>query len=232
MGAIPGVADLLAKAPLFGALDPEVLARVALEMRERNFEPGHLIFARGDPGHSIYLVADGRVRLSINSADGRALAFAHACSGDIFGEIAALDGGPRSADATALTAVRVLVLSQASLKQLMAGNPLIAEAMIAFLCKRMRVTSDKFEDVAFNPIEQRLARFLLHVVKMRQQLDSAAHGAFEIGMSQSELALLIGTSRQTVNSALTALEKCGAVKRCGALLEYDLERLTRAAALE
>ena len=73
-------------------------------------DAGEMLFARGDPGNEIYLVVEGRIRISVLSSDGRELSFAHAVPGDVFGEIAALDGSPRSADATAITSVRLKTL--------------------------------------------------------------------------------------------------------------------------
>ena len=220
------VVDLLGKTALFAALSPDDLSQVALELHERTFQAGQLIFARGDPGRDIYLVLDGRVRLSIMSADGRALAFSHASKGQVFGEIAALDGGLRTADATALSPVRAMVLSRASLLRLIKAKPMVAAAAIEFLCNKLRVTSEQLEEVALNPIEVRLARFLLHTLRMKHQLAAVAPVSVDIGMSQGELALLIGTSRQSVNAGLTTLERSGAVTRAGTHLECNVERLT------
>ncbi len=232
MTAATDIADLLGRTPLFEALAADDRARIAREMHGRDFEAGQIVFSRGDPGHEIYLIVEGRVRLSVLAGDGRALAFNHARAGEIFGEIAVLDGGRRSADATALTPVRAATLSQTALQRMMAGNPRIAEAAIVVLCQRLRATSEQIEDVVLMPIEARLARFLSHTIRLHEQLGIARSQTLDLGMSQSELALLLGASRQSVNGALTALEKSGAVTRVGSLLEYDIERLKLAAATE
>lgn len=232
MIAAPDVVKMLANTVLFGGVSTAGLAQVAQEFHGRTFEPGQLIFGRGDPGHEIYIVIDGRVRLSILSVEGRSLAFSHATVGDIFGEIAALDGGVRTADATAISKVRAIVLGRASLKRLIVTEPEVATAAITFLCNRLRVTSEQLEQVALSPIEIRTARFLLHTLRLQRSPDGDTTVAIDIGMSQSELALLIGTSRQSVNTVLTAMERNGVFKRVGAQLECNVERLTALAGIE
>ena len=96
------IAQMLGTAKLFGKLDEASRLDIARQMREASFSAGQSIFARGDAGTEVYLVLDGRVRLSVLSSEGRELSFTHAARGDVFGEIAALDGGVRTADATAV----------------------------------------------------------------------------------------------------------------------------------
>ena len=108
---------LLGRADLFRSLSEAERGALAAQMRETTYASGQLIFARGDPGEEMHLVVDGRVRLSVLSADGRVLSFGHAGRGDIFGEIATLDGQARTADATALTRVTTATLSRSSLNR-------------------------------------------------------------------------------------------------------------------
>jgi CRP/FNR family transcriptional regulator, cyclic AMP receptor protein len=230
--AVTDIIASLGKTALFKALDADGLARVAKLMHARTFRKGELIFSRGDPGDAIYLVVAGRVRLSVLSLDGRAFSFNHARAGAIFGEIAALDGGVRTADATALTAVRTLTLTQDALKRELQTNLSLAHAAIVFLCQRLRSTSEQIEEVVLSPIEVRLARFLLHDIQLRQQLGDANPTVVDLGMPQGEIALLIGASRQSVNTALTALEKSGAFKRVGSRYDCNIKRLTKAATYE
>ncbi|MCK5550068.1 MAG: cyclic nucleotide-binding domain-containing protein, partial [Hyphomicrobiaceae bacterium] len=102
------IVELLGNTQLFGSLEETDQRAVADEMREVSFAANQVIFARGDAGREIYLVVSGRVRLSVLSAEGRELSFAHAEPGAIFGEIAMLDGGTRTADATAVNKVTAL----------------------------------------------------------------------------------------------------------------------------
>lgn len=211
----------LGKTLLFGSLDEADLAAIASQMREVRYNGGQSIFARGDRGTDIFLVIEGRVRLSILTAEGRELSFNHAVAGEIFGEIAALDGGERSADATALVDTRMMVLAMSTLDKMMVAKPALARAVIGFLCHRLRNVSDHLENVALFPIETRLARFLLHALGPAPSDKPAGSQRLTLGISQSELALLLGASRPKVNAALAMLENEGAVKRTGQDLVCD-----------
>ncbi len=223
------VVETLKKTLLFGRLDEADLAGVASQMREVRFGAGQSIFARGDQGTDVFLVLEGRVRLSILTAEGRELSFNHAVAGEIFGEIAALDGGERSADATALVDTRMMVLAMPALDKMMAAKPALARAVIGFLCHRLRNVSDHLENVALFPIETRLARFLLHALGPAPAGKPAGSQRITLGMSQSELALLLGASRPKVNAALAMLESAGAVQRTGQDLDCDREILSNLA---
>jgi CRP/FNR family transcriptional regulator, cyclic AMP receptor protein len=213
--------EALKQTLLFSRLDPADLAAVASQMREVRYSAGQSIFARGDRGTDIFLVIEGRVRLSILTAEGRELSFNHAITGEIFGEIAALDGGERSADATALVDTRMMVLPMAALDKMMAAKPALANAVIGFLCHRLRNVSDHLENVALFPIETRLARFLLHALGPAPAGKPAESQRLTLGMSQSELALLLGASRPKVNAAIAMLDSAGAVQRAGQDLVCD-----------
>ena len=214
---------------MFGSLAHADRLAVAQQMRKATFRPGQTIFARGDPGADVYLVVEGTVRLSVFSSDGRTLSFKHANAGDIFGEIACLDGGARSADATAITRVQVMALAQARLNGLIETNARVAGATITYLCQRLRDTSEQSEAIALHPIEVRLARFFLSRCKHADADGAATRSSFDLGMSQSELALLVGASRQKVNAALALLDNANAVKRSGNRLVCNVARLQRLA---
>jgi len=211
----------LQKTLLFGGLDAADLGAIAGQVREVGFSAGQSIFSRGDKGTDVYIVVDGRVRLSILTAEGRELSFTHAVAGDIFGEIAALDRGERSADATALIDTRLLSLSVTALDRMMAVRPALAKAVIGFLCHRLRNVSDHLENVALFPIETRLARFLLHALGPANPGATGHSQRLTLGMSQTELAMLLGASRPKVNAALAVLESAGAVTRNGAEMTCD-----------
>jgi CRP/FNR family transcriptional regulator, cyclic AMP receptor protein len=208
-------ADILAKLPLFSALDPAGRAAVALELREANFDAGQVIFARGDAGAELYVVAKGRVRLSVLTADGKELSFAHAEAPSVFGELAVFDGRPRSADATAVNKVQALTLSKAAFGRLLASTPAVAETAIRFLSGRLRDADEQLEAIALHPIEGRLARFFLAAARQKDPAGKAEHVKLALPISQSELALLVGASRPKVNAALALLEAEGAIERKG-----------------
>jgi CRP/FNR family transcriptional regulator, cyclic AMP receptor protein len=232
MIAKTAIVDLLGRTSLFGTLDEAERRAVADEMREVSFDASQVIFARGDQGREIYLVVSGRVRLSVLTAEGRELSFAHAEPGAIFGEIAMLDGGVRSADATAVNKVSALSLSKPAFKRLMETHPLVADAAVRFLCSRIREADQQLEAIALYPIEGRLARFFLAAARAKSPDSSEGRVTIDLPMSQSELALLIGASRPKVNTALSVLEDSGALERSGTRITCDLEELQAIAGAE
>ena len=226
------VAQMLLNTKLFGKLGENSRLDIAKQMRETSFGAGQSIFARGDSGKDVYLVIDGRVRLSVLSSEGRELTFSHAGPGDVFGEIAAIDGGLRTADATAVTPVKAMTLSHTMLIRLLETSPAFASAAAAFLCARIRETDLQFEGVALHRIEVRLARFLLGLLRQRESSGKLAREKVDLGMSQGELALLLGASRPKVNAALTLLEDMGAITRNDTVVDCDLAELRRMAEFE
>jgi CRP/FNR family cyclic AMP-dependent transcriptional regulator len=217
--------DWLGKTSLFGTLDPEERRIVALEMREVQFAAGQIVFGRGDPGREIYFVAEGRVRLSVLTAEGRELSFAHAEPGQIFGEIAVLDGGVRTADATAVSKVVAHSLSKSALMRLVETSTRVREAVIRFLCHRVREADQQLEGIALYPIEARLARFFLAAARQKPEAKSMKCVTLDMAISQSELALLIGASRPKVNAALALLQDSGAIERNDKTLICNIEEL-------
>lgn len=226
------IAELLGKTGLFGALSVPDLETIAGRMRRAQFDPDQMIFSRGDPGREIYLVLEGRIRLSILSSDGRELSFAHAGPGNVFGEIATLDGGERTAGATAITRVQAMALPQRAMLELIENNPKVATAAIRFLCTRLRETDQRLEAIALHRIEVRLARLLLSALRLQSPGAKGEAVPLDLGMSQGELALLIGASRPKVNIALTMLEDMGGIRRAGAKLTCDTSVLENIADME
>lgn len=223
------LADLLARSELFGAVSTIAKTELSEQMREVRFGQGKVIFSRGDPGEHLYIVAQGRVRVTLIASDGRELSFRIVAADQVFGEIAAIDGGRRSADAIALTPVRALSLDGAALKAICARRPEVSHAIILSLCRQVRKTSDQLENVAFYPVQVRLARFLLVSLRGVPRPGPGRRIPLDIGFSQSELAQLLGASRPKVNVALGRLERAGAIRRTSDRLFCDPEALARLA---
>jgi len=226
------VVELLARTPLFGLLDEPDRAAVVARMRRVQFEPNQMIFSRGDPGRDLYLVLEGRIRLSVLTSEGRELSFDHSGPGHIFGEIATLDGGERTAGATAISRVQAMALPQEVMLDLIGRNPKVATAAIRFLCQRLCDTDQRLEAIALHRIEVRLARLMLSFLKLQKVAPKDGKAKLDLGMSQSELGLLIGASRPKVNLAMTALEDMGAITKSGSGYMCDLELLDSVAETE
>jgi CRP-like cAMP-binding protein len=219
-------ADLLARTPLFTGLDEASRKAVAAELREAAYDPGQIIFSRGQPGSEMHIVTKGRVRLSVLTSDGRELSFAHVESPSIFGELAVFDGRPRSADATAVNKVETLMLSKAAFTRLLGTRPSVGEAAVRFLAGRLRDADEQLEAIALHPIEARLARFFLAAVRQKDPAGKAEKVTLALPISQSELALLVGASRPKVNAALQMLESGGAIERRGQQVICEVAALT------
>jgi CRP-like cAMP-binding protein len=224
--------QLLARTSLFGCLPPQEREATARQMHAHTFEQGEAIFARGDKAGEVYIVAEGRVRLSILSAEGRELSFSNIGPGTVFGEIAALDGGTRTADATALSHVKLFSLAKTPMRRLVHTSDAFADAVITLLCGRIREADLQLEAVALHSVETRLARFLLGLLGQHPDLSNGGPRIIELGMSQSELALLLGASRPKVNTALAALEQHGAISRDDTRVTCHQESLKAIAMVE
>jgi CRP/FNR family transcriptional regulator, cyclic AMP receptor protein len=222
------ILDVLAGATLFRTFSPADLAACACQCRETTFAKGELLFTRGDPGAYLAVVVEGQVRLAISTSEGRELSFEIVGPGALFGEIAALDGQPRSADATALAPTKAVLLERADFNRLRSERPGVAEAVISFLCGRLRNVSDRLEGIALYPLEIRLARFLLLAIGDKQA-PAGRRVPLELRYSQGELALLLGASRPKINAALGSLEAVGAIGRTSDRLFCDRTKLSRIA---
>ena len=220
--------SLLSHTSLFGGLASDDLVACAHAFTEKHLDKGQTLFLRGDPGTDLYLVEAGRIRLAISTLNGRRLSFQLATEGDLFGEIGALDGKPRTADATAITESKVLCLERGVFSDLYAARPTFATGVVTFLCRRIRQMTTQFESVALEPLHVRVARFILSALGSH----TAPPGRripLELGFSQSELSQLLGASRPKVNAAMASLEKAGAMTRTLDRLFCDPRKLARIA---
>jgi CRP-like cAMP-binding protein len=218
------IVELLSASELFAALEPGDRAQCAARFREVRLAKGEMLFARGDPGTRLYIVSEGRVRLAVATGEGRELSFQVVGPGDLFGEISVLDGQTRSAEATALVPTVLYSLERNDFGRLRSANAKISDAVIAFLCLRLRNVSDKLEDIALHPLEVRLAKFLLAALRGRPSVPGRRI-PLELQYSQSELALLLGASRPKINMALGSLESAGAIRRTSDRLFCDPSQL-------
>jgi CRP/FNR family cyclic AMP-dependent transcriptional regulator len=184
-----------------GALD--LLAALAIR---RSVGRGARIFAEGDPGDSLLGIIAGQVRISASTPDGREIFLNILEPGDSLGEIAVLDGEPRTATADALTDVELFVIRRPDLLALISREPRLAMHLIALLCRRLRWTSELIEEAAFLPAGARLASRLL---KLGAEHGRPADGGITLHISQAELAAFLNVSRQVVNQQLQAWRRQG-----------------------
>jgi len=165
---------------------------------------GETLFRRGDPGSGMLAILAGEVRIALASATGREQVLRILKPGEVFGEIALLDGRPRTADATALTNGRLLVLERRDLLARMEADASLALRIIGMLCDRLRTTSRQLETLLFHDISARLADTLLHLASGRPTP--------RVDLTQSALGEIVGATRETVNKKLREWEVAGHVE--------------------
>ena len=193
------VRTVLERNLLFRGLLPATLEQIAHLCVRRNYGPEGVIFSQSDPGDALFGVMTGRVRISASSSVGREVFLNIMEPGDCFGEIALLDGQPRTATATAMSASEVFAIPRAQFLSLLTREPLLTEHLLRLLCERLRWVSSFAEESALLPVPARLARRLLSLAKLHGH-DSGT--GIELKVSQDEMARFLGLSRQIVNQHL------------------------------
>ena len=196
------VVAALARCPLFAGLGEEDLVGLAREMRTRRFRRGEVLFHQGDPGEALFVVTSGAVKISLPSEEGDEAIIATVNAGDFFGELALLDGAPRSATATALEPTETLALARPRFRELIAGEPALRDALLAALAEELRRLTTHVQELHFLDITGRLAARLTHLAASQGTV--AADGAVRLDarLTQSDLASMIGATRQSVNKLL------------------------------
>jgi CRP-like cAMP-binding protein len=189
---------ILSRHPFFKELAPELIDQVQSHAVARMVKAGTVIFAKGDPGDSLFAVVAGTVRVSVPSPDGNDTVFSLLNEGEIFGEMALLDGRPRSAEVCAVTNCELMIIHRRDFAPLMKENPEIALRLIDILCARLRRTDELVEEVMFLDLPARLAKVLL---KLADNAPMAPQGR-KIAMTQREIGQIIGMSRESTNRQL------------------------------
>jgi CRP/FNR family cyclic AMP-dependent transcriptional regulator len=215
---------LLGDCVLFRGLAPHERAALVARAHIRRFGPGDTIFLMGALHDSMLAVIDGEVRISVPSADGKEIVLAIVRAGEVFGEIAMLDGKPRSADAKALTSCNVAILHRRDVLAVLARNPTAWLGLVEVLCSRLRHTDQHLVEVALLGLPQRLAKTLLRMFEAAQ---ARTPNRTELRLSQYDLANLVGASRETVNKCLHEWQRAGIIR-----MEKRVIKIANRAALE
>jgi CRP/FNR family cyclic AMP-dependent transcriptional regulator len=178
--------------PFFKDLGDTLIDRLAPRVITTKMKKGAVIFRKGDIGSKLYAVRAGAVRISAPSEEGKDAIFNLVVPGELFGEIAFLDGGQRTADAVAIEGCELLVIERRDFIPLIRDNPEVAERLIKILCARIRKTSEQVEDIVFLGLPNRLAKVLLHLYRP----------SGKIHVTQREISQMIGVSRESANKQL------------------------------
>jgi CRP/FNR family transcriptional regulator, cyclic AMP receptor protein len=184
--------------PIFQAMRPEELEGILRLASERSVGRGTTIFQKGDEGSSMMAVLRGRVRVSSVSADGKEVTLNVISPGEIFGEIALLDGKPRSADATAIENTQLLIVDRRNFLPFLKQNDDLPLRLLSVLCDRLRRTSVALEELALFDLPARMARLL---IKLGDDYGRPGPRGLRIDLklSQRDISTLVASSRESVN---------------------------------
>ena len=201
--------ELLKSVTLFADLEEGELERFSHVAVPRSFPAATRVFHEGDNSDACYIVKEGSFRVTREHSDGRAITLATLGPGEIFGELAMLDGDKRSASAEALTDGELLALPAGDVRSLLARHPEIALKLVAGLVRRLRAANVRLTKQSFQTVPSRVAGILAQLSREGQDNGS---GEVTIRMNQTDLAQLAGTSRESVSRFLAELERAGVVR--------------------
>ncbi|NDW02900.1 Crp/Fnr family transcriptional regulator [Jiella pacifica] len=195
----------LSRCMVFEALSQDMREELVAHAYSKGYAAGDLIFAAGDGGQTMMAVLKGTVRIGLVTATARDLVLTDCHQGDVFGEVALFDGGPRSADARATTNVELLVLERRDVLAVLERHPAGALRLLELLCARLRRSDERMIELAFLDISTRLALALLRILESPNH--AFAKRPVRLSLSQTELANMIGSARENVNRCLKSWEK-------------------------
>jgi CRP/FNR family cyclic AMP-dependent transcriptional regulator len=207
-GRVSDKLALLRNHVLFRELPPPVLEHLGTYMKRRAVPRGTIIFAKGDAGTGLMGVLSGSVKISVASTEGRDIILNIIHAGEIFGEMALLDGQPRSADATAISDCELMVLERREFVPFLQSQPDVMLKLLEILCSRVRRTSDQLQDLSFLSLPIRLAKTLLQLAAVAET--SVPKG--KMAITQRELSEIVGRSRESTNKQLREWAKRGWIR--------------------
>jgi CRP/FNR family transcriptional regulator, cyclic AMP receptor protein len=189
--------EILRKHSIFGKLPKPMIERLGSYVTTRVVRRGATIFARGDPGTALMAIQSGTVKIRVSATNGHEAVLNVIHEGEIFGEIALLDGHPRTADAVAMSDCQLMIIERRDFIPFVSEQPEVALKLIEILCARLRRTSQQVEDVMYLNLPTRLAKAVLRLA------DEAGGGwPRKISVTQREISQMIGMSRESTNKQL------------------------------
>ncbi len=209
---------LLARVPLFRRLSQTELTDLAGRARVQNFAPGSVVFERDDPGESLCVILSGLVKIYLSSAEGQEAVLVILKTGEFFGELALLDGEPRSASALAMEPTIIMSVYREQFARFIREHPDAALQMFFVISQRLRQADNVIADVAFLDLPTRVAKKLLELASNFGRKDQGEI-AIDLRLRQQDFAGMVNASRESVNRVLVALSEEG-------LIRIDRQRIT------
>ncbi|MDI4233653.1 Crp/Fnr family transcriptional regulator [Bradyrhizobium sp. Arg237L] len=211
-------AVILKMNPMFADLGADELQRLAGLCHTQHLQAGEVLFQKGDAGDALFGVRRGQIRIETGASDGNRLTLNFMGPGDLFGEVAVLDGQDRTADATAGEESELFVLRRKDFLSFLEREPKVAVKLIELLCQRIRWMSERMEESVQQPLPVRLAKRLCAL---------ASDSGSEVHISQEQLGIVVGAARESVNRQLQLWRKDGILDlQRGRILLHDMPKLT------
>jgi len=221
--------DFLKHIPLFQHLSNEDRGRLAKSIRHQSLKKGEVLFHKGSAGDALYIIKNGRIKIFLSSHAGDEVLLAIFSEADFFGEMALLDGMPRSADAVAIEPTELLLLNRNDFISFLNHNNNAVQAVLQSLSQRLRRTDDLLEDTCFLQISERFAKKLVELATQhgRREGDMIF---IDLSLTQKDMASMVGATRESINKELRTLREKGLVSiQENMICIHNLERLKRRA---
>ncbi|HLA28267.1 MAG TPA: Crp/Fnr family transcriptional regulator [Syntrophales bacterium] len=221
--------DFLRHVPLFQHLSEDDRIRLAESIKLQRLKKGEILFNKGGAGDALYIIKKGRIKIFLSSHAGDEVLLTIFSEADFFGEMALLDGMPRSADAVAIEPTELLLLNRNDFISFLNHNSNAVQAVLQSLSQRLRRTDDLLEDTCFLQISERFAKKLVELATQhgRQEGDMIFIDLF---LTQKDMASMVGATRESINKELRTLREKGLVSiQENMICIHNLERLKRRA---
>jgi CRP/FNR family transcriptional regulator/CRP/FNR family cyclic AMP-dependent transcriptional regulator len=194
--------------PLFAGLQPEQIASLESMTQRRWFKRGEVIFHKGDPGDTLFVIVQGQVRIVLPAESGEEALLAVLDEGEFFGELALIDEEPRSATCIAAEATETLMLHRDAFARALGAHPGLAIHVLKILSRRLRDADEFVEDAIFLDVPGRLAKKLLQLAETYGR-PGPRGTIIGLRLTQQELATMVGATRESVNKHLRAYRTRG-----------------------
>ena len=223
-------AGLLAQTNLFRHFSPAALEAIAPRLLERTYLKGQVLFHQGDPGNSLWILATGLVKVTVSSSKGDEMLLITMAPPETFGELSLIDGAPRSATVEVVETAKVLILGRDVWTSLM-GDTTFTAAVLHSVAEMVRRLTDQTSDFAFLDLHGRVAKLIVGFADERgRPFDEGV--ILDLHLTQTDIARMVGGSRQSVNQILRALEDRGYIElQRQSIYVKQLEALRRRAGL-
>jgi len=208
--SINELATFLGKSVVFNGLDLEDLRRLAAIAREVTLPASSILFEQGEESDGLYIVASGIVRIYLTAEDGREATISLLEDGEMIGEIALLDGLPRSAGAAALTDTKLMFIPHKPFCDLLDSSPKLSRQVTLMLCERLRAANSQVAQAIFHDLRYRLLVLLRQIAVIHGRIEKDV-AIVDLEVTQGTLAQMLGASREAVNKQLRTLAKEGRV---------------------